>query len=77
MSYEPCDTTMLQALRNQALAQAAGATDPLLRQQYVDLAQCYAETATELRERGAAVLPPKLATDMPWRSVPLWVSNDR
>jgi len=77
VSDESCDTTMLQTLRNRALTHAAGATDPLLRQQYIDLAQCYAETATELRDHAAAILPPRLATDMPWRSVPLWISNDR
>ena len=72
-----CDTTMLQALRSKALAMAAGATDPLTRQQYVDLANCYSDTASALRKHGSAVLPARTATEMPWRSVPLWVSNDR
>ncbi|KQX26103.1 hypothetical protein ASD39_02360 [Sphingomonas sp. Root50] len=68
---------MLDKLRGKALLQATAATDPLIRQQYIDLAQCYATTATELRERGAAVMPPVNAARMPWRSVPLWVTNDR
>ena len=78
MSHFPpsCDTTMLQTLRNQALANAAGATDPLIRQQHVDLARCYADAATELREHGEAKLPRRSATEMPWRSVRLWIAND-
>jgi len=68
---------MLAKLRGNALLQAAAASDPLIRQQYIDLAQCYATTATDLREYGAAVMPPPSMTRMPWRSVPLWVTNDR
>ncbi|WP_340317527.1 hypothetical protein [Rhizorhabdus argentea] len=77
MSIPPCDTRMLDQLRNKALVAVAGASDPLIRQQFVDLAQSYAVTATELREHGAAVLPSPNITRMPWRSVPLWVTNDR
>jgi len=77
MSMPPCDTRMLDQLRNKALVAVAAASDPLIRQQYVDLAQSYADTATELRERGVAVLPSPDITRMPWRSVPLWVTNDR
>lgn len=77
MSIPPCDTRMLDQLRNKALVAVAGASDPLIRQQYADLAQSYAVTATELREHGAAVLPSPNITRMPWRSVPLWVTNDR
>ncbi|MES2496789.1 MAG: hypothetical protein V4618_11785 [Pseudomonadota bacterium] len=76
MADPACDTRMLQKLRSSALVQAAAATDPLIRQQYVDLAQSYATTATELREHGAAVMPPASMTRMPWRSVSLWVTND-
>jgi len=77
MSRSPCDTSMLEQLRRKALAAAAGSLDPLVRQQYTDLASSYATTATELRERGAAILPSRDLTRMPWRSVPLWVTNDR
>lgn len=77
MSTPPCDTNMLEKLRHKALVAAAGAGDPLVRQQYVDLAQSYATTATELREQGAAVLPSPHISRMPWRSVSLWVTNDR
>jgi hypothetical protein len=77
MRKPACDTRMLDKLRSNALLQATAATDPLIRQQYIDLAQCYATTATELRERGAAVMPPASAMRMPWRSLPLWVTNDR
>lgn len=76
MNTPPCDTTILEQLRRKALAAAAGSDDPLVRQQYTDLAQSYAETAIELREHGAAVLPSPELTRMPWRSVPLWVTND-
>ncbi len=77
MSKPPCDTRMLDQLRQKALIAVAGATDPLIRQQYADLAEGYATTATELREHGAAILPSRDITRMPWRSVPLWVTNDR
>lgn len=77
MSDPPCDTRMLEELRRKALLAGAGATDPLVRQQYADLAQGYAVTATELREHGVAILPSPSLTRMPWRSVPLWVTNDR
>jgi len=77
MTQPPCDTTMLEQFRRRALAAAAGSADPLIRQQFTDLAQNYAETATELRERGAAILPSADLTRMPWRSVPLWVTNDQ
>lgn len=77
MFQPPCDTRMLDQLRNKALVSAAGARDPLVRQQYADLAQSYATTATELRDHGAAVLPSPHITRMPWRSIPLWVTNDR
>lgn len=77
MREPACDTRMLDKLRGNALLRATAATDPLIRQQFIDLAQCYATTATELREHGAAVMPPADATRMPWRSVPLWVTNDR
>jgi len=77
MAEDRCDTSMLETLRRQALLGAAGASDPLLRQQFVDLADAYAATAISLREHGGGILPSPLATDMPWRSVPLWVSNDR
>lgn len=77
MSDPACDTRMLEKLRNNALLNAAAATDPLIRQQYVDLAAGYATTATELREHGAAVMPPASMTRMPWRSVALWVTNDQ
>ena len=58
MTDTPCDTTMLEALRRQALVQAAKARDLLLRQHYMELADSYAETAIELRDHGAAILPP-------------------
>lgn len=77
MSLPPCDTRMLDQLRQKALMAVAGASDPLLRQQYADLAESYATTATELRAHGAAILPSRDITRMPWRSVPLWVTNDR
>jgi hypothetical protein len=77
MFEPPCNTRMLDQLRNKALLGVAGATDPLIRQQFVDLAASYATTATELREHGAAILPSRDLTRMPWRSVPLWVTNDR
>ena len=77
MSEAPCNTVMLDRLRNRALLAVAGATDPLIRQQYADLAARYATTATELREHGAAILPSPTMTHMPWRSVSLWVTNDR
>lgn len=77
MNQPPCDTTMLEQLRRRALAAAAGSADPLIRQQLTELAQSYAETATELRERGAAIMPSSDLTRMPWRSVPLWVTNDQ
>lgn len=77
MSRPPCDTRMLELLRRKALMASAAAHDPLARQQYADLAQGYATTAIELREHGAATLPSADLTLMPWRSVPLWVTNDR
>ena len=76
MSPPNCDTTMLEQLRRRALASAAGSGDPLVRQQFTDLAESYAETATDLRAHGAAILPSPDLTRMPWRSVPLWVTND-
>ena len=77
MSEPPCDTRMLEQLRQKALIAQAGASDPLIRQQYADLARSYAVTASELRDHGAAILPSPNITRMPWRSVPLWVTNDR
>ncbi|WP_152663936.1 hypothetical protein [Sphingomonas sp. SRS2] len=77
MSHSPCDTSMLEQFRRKALAAAAGSGDPLVRQQFTDLAESYAETATELRRHGAAVLPSPDLTRMPWRSVPLWITNDQ
>ncbi|WP_162256501.1 hypothetical protein [Sphingomonas sp. Root710] len=77
MTQPPCDTTLLEQLRRRALAAAAGSDDPLVRQQFSDLAQSYAETATELRDHGAAVMPSPDLTRMPWRSVPLWITNDQ
>ena len=68
---------MLEVLRRKALMASAAAADPLVRQQYADLADGYATTATELRDHGAAILPSSDLTMMPWRSVPLWVTNDR
>lgn len=76
MSHPNCDTTMLEQLRRKALASAAGSCDPLVRQQFADLAESYAVTATDLRAHGAAIMPSPDLTRMPWRSVPLWVTND-
>lgn len=76
MPRPPCDTTMLEALRRQALIQAAGTADPLLKAHYVELADSYAATAVELREKGAAILPPIVAIDTPWRSIGLSAPND-
>ena len=39
MSHPPCDTSMLEQLRRKALAAAAGSGDPLVRQQFTDLAE--------------------------------------
>jgi hypothetical protein len=72
-----CNTQMLDVLRGRALVEAAAATDPLVRQQYIDLAETYAVTATDLREGRASLAIEHRATQMPWRSVPLWVTNDR
>lgn len=77
MSESRCNTRMLDQFRHKALLAGAGASDPLIRQQYADLAESYATTAAELREHGAAILPSPDITRMPWRSVPLWVTNDR
>ena len=77
MSDPPCDTQLLEVLRRKALMASVAATDPLHRRQYAELAESYAVTATELRDHGAAILPSSDLTLMPWRSVPLWVTNDR
>jgi hypothetical protein len=77
MPEPPCSTQMLEALRRKALLHAAQADDPLTRQQYVDLAQAYADTAIELRESGVAILPEFVTDHMQWRSIPLRVPNDR
>lgn len=77
MSLPPCDTRMLELLRRKAMLASTAATDPLIRRQFADLAASYATTATELRDHGAAILPSPDITRMPWRSVPLWVTNDR
>ncbi len=76
MPAPACNTQMLELLRQKALLHAAGAGDPLIRQQYVDLAQAYADTATELREVGVAIVPDFTAHRMRWRSIPLRVPND-
>ena len=76
MPTPACNTQMLELLRRKALLHAAGAGDPLIRQQYVDLAQAYADTATELRELGAAIVPDFVTDHMQWRSIPLRVPND-
>jgi len=77
MTHDQCDTRMLEQLRKRALSDAALTTDPISRQQFQDLAQAYAETATELRTYGTARWPVPQAAILPWRSVPLWTSNDR
>ena len=77
MSDPPCDTRLLEVLRRKAVMASVAASDPLDRRQFADLAESYAVTATELRDHGAAILPSSDLTIMPWRSVPLWVTNDR
>lgn len=67
----------LQSLRGQALLHADAASDPLIRQQYRDLAASYERAAVELHENGVAIVPSHALNRMPWRSVPLWCSNDR
>ncbi len=77
MTNNQCDTRILEHLRQRALSDAALTSDPISRQQFQDLAQAYAETATELRTHGVARWPLPQAAVLPWRSVPLWTSNDR
>lgn len=67
----------LESLRGQALLHADAAIDPLISQQYRDLAASYDHAAAELRENGVAIVPSHSLNRMPWRSVPLWCSNDR
>ena len=67
----------LDSLRTQALLCADAAIDPLIRQQYIDLAASYAHAEAELRDNGVAIVPSHALNRMPWRSVPLWCENDR
>jgi hypothetical protein len=67
----------LDSLRGQALLHADAAIDPLIRQQYRDLAASYDHAASELREKGVAIVPSHSLNRMAWRSVPLWSSNDK
>ena len=66
----------LAMMREEALAGAQASTDPLVTQQFRDLATCYDAAMVELRDNGIAVVPTHEAATIPWRSVPLWSSND-
>jgi len=72
-----CDTSLLDLFRRNALLAAQKATDPLIKRQYLDVAQGYADTAADRREGKPPGTPFKAVTQMPWRSVPLWVTNDQ
>jgi len=67
---------MLELLRRRALLQAAGASDPLMRQHYRELADSYSSSATELREHGAVIPPPLRAHDATSATDKLAPSND-
>ena len=77
MSPPPPNSRMLDQLHCQALRASIAAADPIIRQQYADLARSYATAAAELREHGAAILPPPDPALVPWRSVQLRVTNDQ
>ena len=66
----------LTKMREAALAGAHASTDPLVAQQFRDLATCYDAAMVEPRDNGIAVVPTHEAATIPWRSVPLWSSND-
>lgn len=73
----PPQGATLESLRGQALLHADAATDPLIRQQYRDLAASYDHAAIELKENGVTIVPSHALNRMAWRSVPMWCSNDR
>jgi len=66
----------LTMMRKEALAGAHAATDPLVAQQFRDLATCYDAAMVELRDNGIAVIPTHEAATIPWRSVQLRSGND-
>jgi len=68
--------TSLTKMREEALAGAHASTDPLVAQQFRDLATCYDAAMLELRDNGIAVVPTHEAATIPWRSVQLRSSND-
>jgi len=66
----------LVEMRDLAWSSARSATDPLIARQFFELAQCYDAALVELHETGITIVPSHDPATIPWRSVPLWTSND-
>lgn len=66
----------LAEMRDHAWSSARTATDPLVAQQFLDLAKCYDAALLELHETGITVVPSHDPATIAWRSVPLWTTSD-